>query len=575
MATVLFTGTTTTQRAVIKLIGAKHVTLDSLTITNADGVYGYGVHLTNASDSNAVTNCNVTVNSTATVTNFAGITISGNLVADNGNFGNYNTISGNTVTGGYYGIACRGTSATVFCQGNKINGNRVQQTYYYGIYTYYQNLTEINRNNISFRPTATTVAYGIYVYYVDRFIVDRNRLDNLGNYGIYSAYGNYQGGSAVGRSTISNNMVGGSWLATSPYGIYLSTNCTNVDVIHNSVLATSGNGRGIYITSGSGNTVVNNISAMTGSTTAYGLYVTSLTNVNTVNYNDYWVPGSSNFVYIGSAFTPATFVGGGGYNLNSFNADPMYVGASDLHIGSGAALFNSGANVGTTEDFDGDMRPMSGGYDIGADEFLPSANDIGPTSMASPVQPFASGTQPVQLVIRNFGGSTLTSANITWTFNGVPQTPYSFTGAVAPGAFSAPLALGSANFLPGVPNTLVFITSSPNGGADANINNDTLRVDICTALAGTYTVGGVSADFPTINAAVSALECGGVSAAVTMRINSAAGPYNEQVIIHPIPGAAGNNTVRFTGGAGMATVQFTGTNTNERAVIKLDGAKRI
>ena len=43
--------------------------------------------------------------------------------------------------------------------------------------------------------------------------------------------------------------------------------------------------------------------------------------------------------------------------------------ADNYHILFGSAAFNAGANVGVTRDFDGDARPLSGGFDIGYDEY--------------------------------------------------------------------------------------------------------------------------------------------------------------------------------------------------------------
>lgn len=166
--TVQFSGTTTTDRHVIRLSGARHIRLDSLTILNTDASFGYGVWLTAGADSNVVSNSVVTVNPAATTSNFAGITISGSAVTSNGDHGDDNTISGNTVTGGYYGLTCRGTSTTVYSQRNKWINNTVSDYYYYGLYNYQQNLTEVIGNKFYARATATTANYGMYMYYNDR-----------------------------------------------------------------------------------------------------------------------------------------------------------------------------------------------------------------------------------------------------------------------------------------------------------------------------------------------------------------------------------------------------------------------
>lgn len=574
---ITYSATTTAQRQVVKLDGVRHIILDSLTLLNTGATYGYGVHITNGADSNIVSNCSVITNNTSTSANFAGITISGATVATNGDFGDDNLILNNNVNGGYYGITMRGTGTTVFNRRNLVIGNTIQNFYYYGVYCYYQDSTIITGNTISARTTATTAGYGIYLNYIDRFSIEQNRLFNLGGNGIYGTNANYQGGTGTARARIVNNMIGGGWLdLTSPYGIYLLTNSRYIDIWHNSV-SIAGNGRGIYITSGLGHNIQNNSLAVFGSTTGYPLYVSSTAYVTTVNYNNYHAPGSANFIFIGAAYSTATYVGGGGFNVNSRNGDPVYQNNNtNLHT-SALQLYDGGTNVGVTTDIDGDARPMAPTalYDIGADEYVQVLNDAGVVSATSPVIPFGAGVQNMTVVLFNYGSNTLTSAQVNWDVNTVLQTPFAWTGSVATYTSSSPATIGTYNFLAGNTYNIRVWTSNPNGSSDQQISNDTLYLTVCTALNGVYDIGGVGADYPTINAAVTALSCGGVTGAVTLNLTPGAGPFNEQVIIPPIAGTSSVNTVRLNGGVNRETVQYTATLTGERAVIKLNGADYI
>lgn len=574
---ISFSGTTTTDRHVIKISGARHIRLDSLTLLNTDATYGYGVHITNSADSNQVTNCVVNVNNASTSTNFAGITISGAAVTTNGDWGDDNLIQGNNISGGYYGITMRGISTTVYNQRNKVLNNVTQDYYFYGIYCIYQNKTEVNSNTTTARTSASTGCYGIFLSSVDSLNCEKNRINVMGAYGIYCANVNNQGGTGTYRARMANNMIGGTCLGTTPYGIYMTTNCRNLDIWHNSVSQTSGNGRCIYILSGNGNDVRNNSFAIFGSATGYAAYVTSAASVSAMNYNNYWAPGSSNFIYAGAAYSTSTYVGGGGFNANSRHGDPVYINnVTNLHT-SAMQLFDAGTNVGVTTDFDGQARPMlpTALYDIGADEYTPSLNDAGVSSCTSPVQPFAPGIQNVDVTIFNYGASVLTSATVNWTVNSAPQTPYAWSGSLATYNTSAPVTIGTYNFLAGNTYNMKFWTSNPNGVTDQNVLNDTLSLQVCVALNGTYTVGGVGADFATINDAVSQLVCGGVVGPVVIRLNPGQGPFNEQVIIPAIPGTNATRTVRFTGGPLRETVTFGATTTAQRAVFKLNGSRHI
>ncbi len=577
---IQFANTTTTDRHVIRLSGAKHIKLDSLTLINTGVTYGYGVWFQAGADSNFVTNSHINVDVSSAVANFCGITMSGASPTTNGLNGSYNTIQGNVISGGYYGISNNGNGTTPanYAQGNQIVDNEIKNFYYYGLRHYGQNRSNISGNTVHARASATASGYGMYIYYNDNFNIERNRIYDVGTYGIYTYFANYQGGAGTSRARIVNNMIGGGFLNTAPYGIYMSTNCTRVDLFHNSVSMNGGTGRCMYILSGTLNDIRNNVLSYTGSSTGYALYVATTLNATTVDYNDYYAPGSSNFVFIGVAYTPGTYIGGGGYNLNSLNVDPLFVNsASDLHIATGLSLYDAGANVGVTNDFDNQVRPLlpSTGYDIGADEFLVLGNDAGVDALTNPTPPFSAGVYNVNFTIHNYGLANLTSATVNWRMNGALQTPYAWSGSLVPGATSTAFTAGTYNFLGSGPTHVEAWTSSPNASIDGNIYNDTLDLNVCSGMSGTYTIGGLGADFPTLNAAKDALICGGVAGPVTFNLTQGAGPFNEQVIIPAIAGASAVNTIRFNGGATRETVQFTGTTSLERAVIKLNGADHI
>lgn len=576
--TVSFSGTTTADRQVIKINGARHIILDSLNIVNNDIGFGFGVHITNSADSNRVSNCLVSVFNASTSTNFAGIVIGGTAVTTNSDAGDANVIENNTVEGGYYGITMRGQSTTIFNQRNRIVNNIIRDTYFYGVYCIYQNLPEISRNTISGRATQTSSSYGIFISNADLFTCERNRIFNVGLYGIFITTGNNQGGTGTTRVQVVNNMVGGGWLSANPYGIYVAGTSRLIDIWHNSVSLTSGNGRAIYVLgTSSGLDISNNSLAVFGSATGYALYVNTAAMANTINYNNYWAPGSANFIFIGSAYTTANYIGGGGFNNNSLNGDPIYINNfTNLHS-SATQLFDAGTNLGVAIDFDGQMRPMAPTslYDIGADEYTPSVNDAGVQVLASPAQPFGAGLQTISTRIYNYGAATLTSATINWRINNVTQTPFNWTGNVASNTLSAPVTIGTFTFASGTTYNMKFWTSNPNGVTDQNFINDTLTLSVCVGLNGTYTIGGPGADYPTISAAVSALACGGAVGPVTMRLNAGQGPFNEQVIIPFVAGASPTRPVRFTGGVNRETVTFNGNLSSERGVFVLNGAHNI
>jgi hypothetical protein len=90
-------------------------------------------------------------------------------------------------------------------------------------------------------------------------------------------------------------------------------------------------------------------------------------------------------------------------------------------------------------------------------------------------------------------------------------------------------------------------------------------------LSGTKTVGGASADYSTIDAAISALTTNGVSGAVTFLINGGTyTPPSGGWTLPAVTGMSATNTVTFKPASG-ATVTISGTTNDGTAVFTIDG----
>ncbi len=446
MATLTNGTTTTTDRHTLRLDGAKHIIVDSLMIINTGTTYGMGVHLTNAADSNTISNCVIQV-PIITSSNFSGLSISGSTATTSGNNGNGNVIIGNSISGGYYGITVMGNTSTNKCFGNSITNNEITDFYYYGTYIYYQDKFSLNSNTLMASTSASTASYGVRLYYVDDFTVNSNNLKRYGSYGMYVYYGNYQGsGTPTSRAQIANNMIGGDVFGGgTEYGIYLTTNGRDIDVVHNSISNVGvSNLRGIYITSGSGHVVKNNtIADFAGSD--YALYVSSTAYVTDVDYNNFYVPNSSNLIYLSGAYNTTNYQGAAGHNFNSMNVNPSYVNdTSDLHTCE-PALDGTAFPMGITIDIDGESRDTIS-PDIGADEFLIiSGAFLGPDTSICP------------------GDSILIGIPGNGTFLWTPNGETTGTIWVGPGSYqllaSAACGSGSDNITIGTIQTTASFTT--------------------------------------------------------------------------------------------------------------------
>ena len=92
-------------------------------------------------------------------------------------------------------------------------------------------------------------------------------------------------------------------------------------------------------------------------------------------------------------------------------------------------------------------------------------------------------------------------------------------------------------------------------------------------LSGTYTIGGGSPDYPTINAAIAELTAEGISGAVIFDVR--AGTYTEQVEVGAINGASATNTVTLrseSGGAEDVVITYKPTDFRTNYILRLNGA---
>ena len=210
------------------------------------------------------------------------------------------------------------------------------------------------------------------------------------------------------------------------------------------------------------------------------------------------------------------------------------------------------------------------------DEGITGPNDAGIASIDSPLN-FCAGQHDVKVTLRNNGTNYLTSATVNWTLNGAPQTAYNWTGSLDTlNNRETQLTLGSYNFLANTPYTITVWTSMPNGVADTINNNDTASVTAQAAIAGTFTIGGASPDYPDFASAVNDLNNYGLCGPAVFNVRS--GTYNEQISLGAIPGASAVNTVTFqseTGNTPDVNLTYGATSSTANYVVEFDGSEYV
>ncbi len=419
---VEFTHTSSTDEPTIYFNGAKHITIQNITVSNNSSTDAWGIMFQNSSDSNTINQVHVKM-PVGTATDVIGIVSSNSLSFETstGNNVNYLTVSNSLFSGGETGIHLTGGSANASHNvGNRIMNNTFRMQDDHAIEVDGQDSLLVQGNNVA--DLQNSGADAMYLQDVNYFSVLANTVNSTG-WGLYIIDGN-DGVVPTSNSEVINNMV----TSGSDDAIYLN-DAIYINVYHNSAQGLIG----LLINDDEELDIRNNIFASTGdyafeSTDAMGASTT-------LNYNLYYRSDVGDLVEDGTTvYTDlATWQAGDATrNVNSIEGNPAFVGTDDLHS-SGQLANNAGdATVAVTTDIDGDTRSATT-PDIGADEYTP------------PTCP-----NPFDLTAANATGTTV---ELSWTA-GFTETTWNIE-------YGAPnFVLGSGTAVNGVTNNNAYVLSN-------------------------------------------------------------------------------------------------------------------
>ncbi|MCF8253642.1 MAG: T9SS type A sorting domain-containing protein [Bacteroidia bacterium] len=593
--------------ALVRFQGAKHITIDSLTLKTTNATYGWGVHFYQNSDSNTVKNCIIDISTvtSSTAANSAGVIFSNSLTSPTttGNTCVGNTIENNYIKGNptsyglYYGIVgCPSTSSTTYT-GNKFLRNRIENFYIYGIYWSYGNRTVFRGNTIT-RPSKTLVSttYAFYLSSASRSdTVDANIITNL--FGgaptstgtTYLFYGINRSGSSTEPNIFTNNLAYNMNGEGAHYGFYFLTSYNN-HLYNNTLLfdnASSASANvtyGLYFTGGTSASSTlncrNNIFSITrgGAGSKYGIYTNGAwTTGATVNKNAYYGIGANYNMgyYVGTTYSTLANWKTSLTTLDQQSIDyaPNFVNPATGNFSPRDGAYDgAGDNVITIvpRDITGATRSLP--MDIGAFEASPIGLDAAMSEVTMPVAPYIAGSKSFSAKIRNAGTTTITSATINWSINGVTQTPVSYTGTLTGGSVSSSISLGTYTI---AGNTLYDIqvwVSNPNSSTDPNPDNNQIGGLTAAQVSGILTInsaGSGAGVFTTFKGFTDLISIGGLGGAVTANVTVGSGPYTEQVFLGFVPGASATNTITINGNG--ETLQFNNVNSGSIGIFNLIG----
>lgn len=567
-AVVLQYSANSTSNYTLLIDGADGIVMNKLTLKSLQGTYGRVIDLQNGASCNQFTNCILQGISTNSTGDNLAIIYSRNNASASLNEIN-NEFRQNLFSAGSFGLYYNGYGygSDNSEPGTVIENNRFENQRYMGMYLINQFEPVVTGNTIVTNSTYTSY-FGIYFQYVfGGSRIEKNKITVLNSgYGMYFYDSHGFGGD---RLLVANNFVivrGNS----AGYGIQFQYGSQH-NIYHNNVLVAAASGYAFYANSVSELSIVNNVFSNTHATGyAIGLQFNSGLYAD---YNDLYSLGNVGYWNNQNQTGLLQWQLASGQDTHSLSSDPLFLSATDLHVNK--ALLNDVATPLSeiTEDIDSELRAAS--PDIGADEFQPTGENAELVFIDAPQPPVAAGSYPIRAGLRNSGASPLTSVDISWEVNGTQQPVYHWTGSLATGQLDTVL-LSDFEFNGSSAYNLKAWTSNPNATTDIELKNDTIQLqNFYLGLQGTYTIGGTSPDFANFNAAINALNYGGILGPVTFNVRN--GIYAEQLLINSFPGNSCSTPVIFQAESGDSTaviLQFS-ANSQSNYTIRIQDADGI
>lgn len=375
--------------------GARHITLRNLTFTRG-ATHGPLVEFSILPDPNNPPNRQVRLEGNEFVGGYAapaGSLRPGLITAELVNDLDSITVAGNTFRAGQRAVSLRGSNQPGGGRGIRIENNRIEDPVQYGIYLQSLENPLVSGNEVLLENPVSPVQfrYGIVFFSCREGL---QALDNRVSVTLATTIANSilfginavacEGGGS--RGLIANNFVRLNFQSsTSPfysgYGIYVLWS-RRQDVFYNSVQVggalAAAETQALYFsgapTTGAGeHRVKNNLAVNLAGGQALWTGWTGGTPVPPVaesDYNDLYGTGTT-LVRWNNADYPdlAAYQAATGQDLHSISADPLFVSAANLHLGSGSPADGRGTPLAEViRDIDGQLRSLSA-PDIGADEY--------------------------------------------------------------------------------------------------------------------------------------------------------------------------------------------------------------
>lgn len=549
----------------VVLDSAQHIHFQHLTIQNTYSGSYYNVFLKSNADSNTFTSCVFKAN----VTGSFGYNVYVSKSEEN-------VFKDCFFNGGYYGAYLNGWSNTKMANGNLIWYSTFKNQYYYGMFVYNNNATEIVGCEFDSLYNMKS-GVPLYVYNSNNFIVSENKIWG-GTYNVLLGFGNYYNSLPKDSSVLANNMLGGA----DQYGIY-AYNLNNARFLNNSLSFNSTNqfGYGVYVYNAHGQEWFNNNLNINSSYFGLYLYGPKGFEPDYFRNNNLFINSSNTYAhFLTTTYSNfAALVGASSlFHQNTVNVNPDFV--SDRNLSSYASdLNNNGINVGLVSDIFGNSRPNVNDkhFDIGCNEFYLASQDLDVIAVLNPLSVKSAGNK-IKVRLKNRGADTITSSVVRLAYT-VDSGKTSITQldtitSLAPAAIydfefdQTWVPTSSGGFL-----IKAYILEQVSGDPDLK---DEYELEVCSGLKGFYTVNANrtgTRNFKTLNAALFELKCGIDSHTV---IDLAAGNYNQKVVLKDIYGLSSTSSLTIKGvNRDSVEINYTGRSFSDAATIEIEALSHL
>ncbi|MGB0431559.1 MAG: hypothetical protein ACPGLV_13880, partial [Bacteroidia bacterium] len=539
--------------SVLNLSKASHYYFKNITFTTSQTKNNNTlIELQNNSNHNVFDSCKIMGNKATLYTLFAHASDS-------------NTITNSHVTGSQFGIKISGIDTARFAFGNSVIGNKIR---------YYQKrafeadhnfgLTFTN-NNIDSTTTDSTLCRAHTTVKVSnsyRSVVKANKIFSYGeafHLNWYYAYVN----NKPKNTQIANNL----FVSSGNNGVRLA-DINGLSFLHNTLVLQTINEGAVF-----GNiqnaTLVNNIFFVRKAGNG-GLTINSLVN-SYFDYNNLFIKGTNMPIVINKK----------GYNNQNQLSNIAQINTRGTALNpyfynfkpTTGALVGKGLTTTTITDIDQKTRISLTDtlVDIGCHELNPAQYALAIKKIIAPIS-VTSVNNNVIIAIENTGTDTFINEKILVHYSTDSGKTY-----IADTLNITKLEPGDTiNFKfkqqwqPIRTGTFLLKAKITKALTQNAIDSSSLEIELCTGIAGVYTIGK-NKDFENLAQAAQALQCG-ITGSVVFMVDS--GTYEQQIIIDKIKGASASHTVTFLG-YNKATIQYHGTSKTDRYGLILKGAKNV